>query len=286
MSGYPFCIICSDTEPEFFCRKDSADILRCRKCGFIFTREIHSASKMEGHYSKGYFEPYLKTRAVHVRKRFRKRLGEIRRLRFPGALLDVGCGAGFFLKLAREEGYETSGVELSEWASRAARERLGLRVFNGELKDAAFSPESFDVITLWHILEHVADPKGLLLHTHRLLKAGGILALEVPNIGSPAAGIAGRNWELLAPREHFYYFDPWTIGALLQSTGFAAFRQQTYFWTTPEMVLRDRAEMSRGLMKYLFRVFSCLLLPFSILRFNGLKGFIDGDVLTIYAVKL
>ncbi|MEW6667854.1 MAG: class I SAM-dependent methyltransferase [Thermodesulfobacteriota bacterium] len=279
------CMLCSTSPADFLCRKEAVDVLRCPVCGLVFTAEMQEPAEMEGHYSMEYFDPYVKTRSVHDRKRFRARLKEIRKLHFPGTLLDVGCGAGFFLNIAREGGHHVSGVELSGWAAAAARENFGLRVFNGQLKEAGFSPESFDVITLWHILEHVADPRDLLSHVHGILKEDGILAVEVPNIGSIAARIAGKHWELLAPREHFYYFNPQTLLRLLRLVGFIPLRQQSYFWTTPEMVLHSRVGGSPLLTKPLLRRFPLLLHPFSLLRFAVLPCLLIGDILTVYAAK-
>ncbi|MBF0557412.1 MAG: class I SAM-dependent methyltransferase [Nitrospirae bacterium] len=240
---------------------------------------------MKDHYSEDYFKPYLQTEALHARKRFRKRIKEIKRLRFPGSLLDIGCGAGFFLKLAADEGYNVSGVELSQWACEYARKTFALNVINGELKDAGFAPDTFDVITLWHIVEHVSDPVKFLMEVNRLLKKDGLLVVEVPNIRSVAAKLAGTNWELMAPKEHFFYFDLHTMSRLLQMTGFAVSGNRSYFWTTPGMVLRAKAGPKTGLSRLCLLFFALLIEVFSFLRFQPMPAFIQGDVITVYAFK-
>jgi SAM-dependent methyltransferase len=283
----PLCNLCGSSGAAFYCRKDEIDVVRCGKCGLIYTAEVRSQTEMKEHYSEGYFEPYLKAEALHARKRFKKRIKEIKKLKFPGSLLDVGCGVGFFLKLAEDEGYKASGVEFSSWASEYARNNFSLDVFTGELKDAGFAPDTFDVITLWHILEHVTDPTKFLMEVNRLLKKDGLLVVEVPNVRSIAAKIAGTSWELMAPKEHFFYFNPETVAQLLQDAGFTVSGNQSYFWTTPGMVLRAKARLKTG--PGLGRV--CLYLAafffevFSFLRFKTMPGFIHGDVITVYAIK-
>jgi 2-polyprenyl-3-methyl-5-hydroxy-6-metoxy-1,4-benzoquinol methylase len=237
------------------------------------------------HYSDKYFEPYLKTESIHLEKRFRKRIKEIKQYTFPGTLLDVGCGAGFFLKLAAETGYVTEGVELSPYAAKYAQQKLGLRVFQGELADAGFARESFDIITLWHILEHVHDPRRFLRQVNALLKSNGLLALEVPNIGSLPARAAGINWELMAPKEHFYYFNEKTIKRYLEESAFNVIVIRTFYWSTPAMILRAYAGTRIGLYNLILRSLAAMASCLSVMRFRTAPSMLPGDVLTIYAVK-
>ena len=232
------CNLCGHSEQEPYLTKDAVNVVRCRNCGLIFTEQMQPHDDLIKHYSDEYFEPYLKTELIHLKKRFSRRIKEIKRQAFPGLLLDVGSGAGFFLKLASETGYAVKGVEISQYAADYSRNNLGIPVFLGELEAAALTPESFDIVTLWHGLEHVRNPKEFLAQVNSLLKDQGLLALEVPNIGSSAARIAGVNWELMSPKEHFYYFNPTTLRRYLEASGFTIITTQTFFWTTPAMLLR------------------------------------------------
>jgi 2-polyprenyl-3-methyl-5-hydroxy-6-metoxy-1,4-benzoquinol methylase len=247
--------------------------------------EIQSSKNIEQHYSKEYFNDYLKTEAIHLKNRFEKRIKQIKKIKFPGTLLDVGCGIGTFLRLARDEGYEASGVELSSYAAEYAKNNFGLSVFNGELPDADFAPKSFDIITLWHILEHVADPKKFLKEVNRLLKKDGLLVIEVPNIGSIAAKFSLMNWELMAPKEHLFYFKPHIISRILKETGFRIIKDQTYFWTTPAMVIKAKADSMKNNVNVILKLFAFLCYVLSPVRFKVLPDFIKGDVLTIFAIK-
>ena len=279
------CNLCRHTDPAWYCRKDSIDVFRCINCGLIYAGEMQGNEELINHYSDQYFEPYLKTESIHLEKRFRKRIEEIRQYVFPGSLLDVGCGAGYFLKLAADTGYSTQGVELSPYAAKYAQQNFGLRVFQGELADAGFDRESFDIITLWHILEHVHDPGDFLGQVNGLLKKTGLLAVEVPNIRSLSARIAGVNWELMAPKEHFYYFNKSTIKRYLENSGFIIILVQSFYWTTPAMILRACTADRQGLCSRLLRSFAVMASSLSFFRFRTAPSMLPGDVITIYAVK-
>jgi 2-polyprenyl-3-methyl-5-hydroxy-6-metoxy-1,4-benzoquinol methylase len=268
-----------------YCQKESIDVLRCRTCGLIYVGGIKNENDIKSHYSEKYFETYLETEDIHIKKRFKKRVREIKKIRAFGKLLDVGCGVGSFLKLARAEGYDPSGVELSRYATEYARNNFGLSVFNGNLQDAGFSSETFDIITLWHVLEHTRDPKSFLLEVNRLLKIGGLLVIEVPNIGSIAASVSPVSWELMAPKEHFFYFNPDTIELLLQATGLTTLKRQTYFWTTPSMIIRENAHFRGNSKSTTLKFLALLLHIFSPIRFKVLPNLMTGDVLTVFALK-
>src|SRR5690349_22293158 len=99
-----------------------------------------------------------------------------------GRLLDVGCSAGFFLKVARDRGFDVHGLEIPADTAALARERYDVDVQVGTLDDAHFEPGSFDVVTMWDVIEHVRDPVGAMSTVARLLKPGGIAALMTPNV--------------------------------------------------------------------------------------------------------
>jgi 2-polyprenyl-3-methyl-5-hydroxy-6-metoxy-1,4-benzoquinol methylase len=142
----------------------------------------------------------------------------------PGRILDVGCSAGFFLERARAEGWTTFGVEISNDTAELARGR-GLDVFTGTLEQAGFRRGSFDVVTMWDVLEHVEDPVAEIAITAEVLKEEGLLALSTPNIGGifprlsyRAARWTGR-WPHPEPPHHLFQFSKATISRLLKQGG-------------------------------------------------------------------
>ncbi|SRR5712691_9139599 len=137
-----------------------------------------------------------------------------------GKILDVGCGMGLALAAYRQRGWTPFGVEPSHAASRYAREVLGLAVRQGELLEAGFEAESFDVVLFRHSLEHVPSPSVELREAHRVLKPSGLLVVMVPNAAGWDARLFGRWWVAWDLPRHFYHFTPATLSALLGKTGF------------------------------------------------------------------
>jgi SAM-dependent methyltransferase len=137
----------------------------------------------------------------------------------PGRALDIGCGQGTFLRLLKREGWECHGTELTEKsASRASG--FGIPVSVGEIEENQFPPYSFDLITLWHVLEHLPEPPKTLKILTRLLKKGGILAISTPNIDSLQAEVGRGQWFHLDPPRHLYLFSPRTLEQMMESLRF------------------------------------------------------------------
>jgi 2-polyprenyl-3-methyl-5-hydroxy-6-metoxy-1,4-benzoquinol methylase len=140
----------------------------------------------------------------------------------PGqTLLDVGCGNGDFLLNARDAGWNVSGVDPDPKAALAAAQR-GLDVRCGSIDDMAGHAGSFDAVTLSHVLEHVHDPVAFLQAVHALLKPGGVVYIDTPNIDSRGAQRWGRNWRGLETPRHLVLFSLAGLKALVQRTGFTS----------------------------------------------------------------
>jgi 2-polyprenyl-3-methyl-5-hydroxy-6-metoxy-1,4-benzoquinol methylase len=138
-----------------------------------------------------------------------------------GKALDIGCAAGFCMQALSERGFEAHGVEVSGVIARHAQERLGFdTVHVGTLASAPHPPGTFDLITMWDVVEHVVDPTALLVRARELLKPDGLLVLETQDIDSAFARLLGRRWHHYKHREHIYHFTPATVDALLRSAGF------------------------------------------------------------------
>lgn len=148
-----------------------------------------------------------------------------------GKLLDVGCATGSFLSLAKAQGWDCCGVEVSEFAAARARERSGCEVFRGTLEEAPFAESSFDAVTMWDLLEHLPDPLNGLERARRLLKPSGILLVNTPNENSLLRRVArliyrGSGGQITAPvnrlyhRYHLYYFAAQALEVLFRRAGF------------------------------------------------------------------
>ena len=203
--------------------KNGHALFRCSLCGFLFVSPLPPS--VADIYGKDYFVGAKKgfgyvdydTDKGPMIPTFKKYLQLIREvLDGEGALLDVGAATGFFVSLAREAGFDASGVELSGHAASRARER-GLDVRRGTLADIS---GTYDVITMLDLIEHVPYPRADVRKAALLLRPGGILAINTPDAGSLLARLMGLKWHLIVPPEHLYYFNRKNIGLLLEQEKF------------------------------------------------------------------
>jgi SAM-dependent methyltransferase len=137
-----------------------------------------------------------------------------------GRALDVGCGDGSFLAALAEQGWEVYGTELSALIAASARHRLGDRIHAGEMESAAYPEASFDLVTFWHVLEHLSNPKQALVEARRLVKSDGMVVIAVPNIGSFQAQLFREDWLHLDVPRHRWHFDSTTLPRLAEHCGF------------------------------------------------------------------
>jgi SAM-dependent methyltransferase len=137
-----------------------------------------------------------------------------------GRLLDIGTAAGAFVAVAQAEGWAAEGCEPNRWLAEWGSRHYGIRIRPGSVFEQPYEAESFDVITLWDVIEHTLNPREVLDHCRALLKPGGILVVNYPDVGSWVARAMGRRWPFLSS-VHLYYFDRTTIRRMLETTGFA-----------------------------------------------------------------
>ena len=227
----PGCPLCdSSTACTLFIARDRLlgrvgefPVVRCAGCGLVFLRPRPSPAELGSFYPDTYYpldqQPTREARAV-AEGLLARIIGWRRehQLQAP-SLLDIGCGTGLFLHLAREAGLQVRGIELSESAVAYARMNYGLDVHHGTLENTDLPDQSFDIVTMWHVLEHLPDPVAALRRVARALKPDGLLLLGVPNFDSIEARIFGRRWYSLDAPRHLYQFTPRTMATVLNAVG-------------------------------------------------------------------
>jgi SAM-dependent methyltransferase len=210
---------------------EAFELAVCSRCGL--GRTDPAPADLLPYYPTGYYGSggirFNRVVEAAIRTSRSSRVAEVTRAHpEPGAILDVGCGRGLMLSELANRGWRAVGVEMSDVASRHAREVLGLDVRVGDLAGCEFPAASFDVVTLFHVLEHLPDPDAALAEARRVITARGWLLVEVPNFGSLQSRLAGgRGFHVDAPR-HLFHF---TRAALLQSlerAGFEPLRVATH----------------------------------------------------------
>jgi 2-polyprenyl-3-methyl-5-hydroxy-6-metoxy-1,4-benzoquinol methylase len=191
--------------------------VRCLECGLVRQNPQPQPLDLVQAYQEVADERYEEEASGRL-ETFRRALADIQRHERGGQLLDVGCHTGIFLSVARQAGWQVAGVEPSRWSAQCARKR-GLDVYCGTLAEAPYRPGSFDVVTMWDVIEHLADPREELQQAHRLLRPGGLLAVSTMNVDTWFPKLLGRRWPWYM-QMHLYYFDPRTLSRMLAESGF------------------------------------------------------------------
>ena len=144
-----------------------------------------------------------------------------------GTVLDVGAAGGAFVEQAGLRGLRAWGIEPATSFARHAREVLGADVRAGLVQDHELPAASLDAITMWHVLEHLAEPAAVLTRLRDGLRPCGVLCVEVPNADSAVARALGRDWPGLQPEVHVGQYTPDALGRLLERVGFAVLELST-----------------------------------------------------------
>ena len=214
------CIICQNNQNfSKYLEKEGIRYVKCLKCGLILKKTKIDINEIENTYdNKKYFSGYLGNYKVYI-KIFNQMLNLIEKYKNPGKILDIGCGLGLFLYIAKKRGWEPSGIEISKFASNFAKNKLKLNVINSDNLNT-FQDNFFDVIMVNHVLEHIENPLVILKQIKKKLNINGILFIGVPNINGLYPRFQKENWPSLQPSTHIYQFTPKTLKLLLQKIGF------------------------------------------------------------------
>jgi SAM-dependent methyltransferase len=197
----------------------------CANCGTSETFPRLDPSTLEAQYSEAYYGPdnvkFVPAVEALVAWITRQRAARVHTLMSGrGRILEIGCGRGLLLHELAQFGHECHGIERSVLAARRAGQTEGLRVYTQPLEECPFGQRYFDLVIIWHVLEHLEHPQKTLALISRLLKPGGLLCLEVPNLDSAQSRSTGKNWFHLDLEHHLYHFSTNGLHRLLLSTGF------------------------------------------------------------------
>ena len=219
------CPICERDERELLFDKDSLSVVICKRCRLRYVNPRVNRQTLEAAYTETYYPP---DKVERIRKdsmewlQMNERLTELEQQhRSRGRLLDVGCGIGTFLHLAREHGWEPYGIDPSKSGSAFAQEKYKLDVRCADIFQADFPSAYFDAIVLYHVLEHISELNPFLSELRRVLKPEtGTLVIEVPNGESLQSRLQKADWPYVHPHDHLYYFSAYSLPKLLRKHGF------------------------------------------------------------------
>lgn len=237
MTHYYHCPLCKSDNfkqklkcNDHFLTKEVFEICECLSCGFIFTQD-HPEENQSGKYYES--EEYIshtgsgkglinrlygivRTFMLSRKKTLIERTSGIKK----GTLLDIGSGSGFFAATMHRAGWNVSAIEINEKARKGSEEKFGIKAYDpGDL--SKLSSGSFDVITLWHVLEHFHDPFRYSSEILRLLKPGGVCIAALPNSSSHDAVFYKSHWAAYDVPRHLWHFSPATFKFFAEKSGFS-----------------------------------------------------------------
>lgn len=202
-------------------------ILQCRRCSFIFTDGVPSADQIGKYYQSTEYISHSDTRQGLMNKLYHtarnimleKKFRVVNKMSGGGKLLDIGSGTGYFPAYMKKKGYQVTGVEIDEQAREFAKKEFGIPVFSPEefLNDKIEG--KFDVITLWHVLEHLDDFDLYLKKMLDRLEKDGKLVIALPNCSSFDARFYKEKWAGYDVPRHLWHFTPATFKILAEKHG-------------------------------------------------------------------
>ena len=220
-----------------FLTKEDFHICECLNCGLLYTmprpdkEKIGAYYKSEAYYShqenkKGFIpKVYERVKSINLKHKYRLATSGMQ----PGKLLDIGCGVGDFLHTAETHGWECIGVEPSEDAKAIAQKRMkGMIITSEELE--SFSDGAFDVITMWHVLEHVDDIKWQVAQLQRLVKPSGRVVIAVPNYKSYDGQYYKEHWAAYDVPRHLNHFNRITLSKIFKTSGLELVKMDKLKW--------------------------------------------------------
>jgi 2-polyprenyl-3-methyl-5-hydroxy-6-metoxy-1,4-benzoquinol methylase len=259
MENLNTCLVCGNKEfTEFLNCKDYVatdemfSIQRCTSCSFLFTNPRPTKEESGRYYKSDNYMSHAnnKTGLIYtlydiVRNySIKYKIALIKRFHQKGKLMDLGCGLGDFLNGVNKDGtYSAIGVDISDDAIAHVKSRFGLSVYN-ESALSSFDESSFDVITQWHVLEHVLLLNERMAQLKRLLKPDGTLFIAVPNSDSWDAKYYNKYWDAYDVPRHLYHFNQKSFNLLMEKSGFKVTETHPMFFDAPYVSMRS--EIHKG----------------------------------------
>ena len=232
------CPICKSDQTTLFLTcidhtvsRETFSIVQCNSCGFKFTNPRPEEDKLGAYYKSEDYVSHSNTKKGFINSTYQsvrkytllKKLELISKYYKTGKILDIGCGTGEFLNTCKSAKWETFGIEPDPDARKMAKDNFGLDV-REESEINNLSNEGFDIISMWHVLEHVPRLNERIEDLKRLIKPDGVIIIAVPNCNSLDAKIYGENWAAYDVPRHLYHFTPKDIELVFKNHGLKMFK--------------------------------------------------------------
>ncbi|MEM6320556.1 MAG: methyltransferase domain-containing protein [Bacteroidota bacterium] len=219
---------------DYSISKEAFNIYRCQNCDFHFTQDIPAPEAIGPYYDSSVYISHSDTKEGFVNRIYHsarelmlnKKRQLVTKLTSGKRLLDIGSGTGYFLNHMQENGYEVIGVEIDADARQATKAKFGIDVNPTTPFLENKIRQQVDIITLWHVLEHLHDMDGYMQSMHRQLKDDGVVLIAVPNHKAYDAQHYGKHWAAYDVPRHLWHFSPKTVARLADKNGFKVVAQK------------------------------------------------------------
>lgn len=295
MKNISKCLLCSERldKSNKFSVDKKYEYLTCSRCSVGNLSPQPSEKELNKLYSSKKYYEYL---SKDVSSDLRRKIFSLKTFKDPsewiidalnsGKVLDVGCGNGEFLEALKKNGWKAYGSDYSDLAKETTEKKIGIRrVKKGVFSRQRFS-DKYDLVSFWHVLEHLEDPGSYLRKAHSILRKGGLVAGEVPNFDSLWLRIFKKNYSWVMVPEHRVYFSANSMEYLLKESGFHNIKVFSVRRSLLNMSYSVRNwSMSRFKKEIIATVLFVLSIPFSVIITSALSVVKKGEVLRFIARK-
>lgn len=210
------CLVCQGSSLNPLSGFEKHHLSKCASCGFVFCKPIPTQEELNAVYEGYSRNDYLSALTIQA---YEKVLDSFEPFRKTNRLIDVGCGIGYFLEVAKRRGWEIYGTEFTEEAVKIC-EAKGANMQLGVLNPANYEAGSFDVVCSFEVIEHINNPISELRSFHKLLRTGGLVYCTTPNFNAVERHLLGSDWNILGYPEHLSYYTPSTLKRVFTEAGF------------------------------------------------------------------
>lgn len=240
------CYICSSADSYLYFQQDKWQVVACRDCGHAVTTPVPSDEDLALLYNKKYFDSHYQSMELGssaFKKKIKDESGKLKKFivrhKSGGELLDIGCGRGYFLKASAAK-FNPTGFDVSQENATFIRDTLLINLEVSDWDQISFDEQRFDVITLWHSLEHFKNPKFSLKKAITWLKDDGIVVINVPMHNSIDCFFGKENWPNWDVPFHLHHFSKESLRLMAAELGLKIIQEDTFHSEVVKDVLAQK----------------------------------------------
>ena len=220
------CPVCGANKTKRLFEKQGCTFVQCLNDELVYIDPQPGREELQEVYDRYGEEYFVLPESIAASGDYPDYRRRFLNFRQTNRLLEIGAAAGGFLVHCRNDGWATYGVELSTHSSKFAREQQGLDVITGTIHDTRYPSDFFDVVVAWQTLEHVSNPREVVMEVFRILRPGGFFALSVPCWNGLSIRLLKEKYRYVG-RDHLFYFSPQNMGRMLGDVGFSKVSTKT-----------------------------------------------------------